>query len=91
VTPPPSANPSRPGRKRTRDSSDPEEAQAEKRRRNNIAAAKCRQKKLDRIDELELLLAEVQRERDELRVRLTQRDEELRVYKELVMGKARRE
>ena len=77
ATPSMSPPPSRPGRKRARDQSDPEESQAEKRRRNNIAAAKCRQKKLDRITELEMMLADVHKERDDLK-----RSEERRVGKE---------
>jgi len=70
---------------------DGDDTQADKRRRNNIAAAKCRQKKLDRISELEEILAGMQQERDELKVKLTKRDEELRVYKELLLEKRLRE
>lgn len=59
--------------------------QVEKRRRNNIAAAKCRQKKLDRITELENTLAEIQKERDDLKLQLAKREEEIRVYRDIVL------
>jgi len=51
------------GRKRA--SSPETETHADKRRRNNVAAAKYRQKKLDRISELEQALKDVSKERDE--------------------------
>lgn len=85
-SPGPAPAPVRPGRKRKLGIPEDDE-HIEKRRRNNIAAAKCRQKKLDRISLLEEALAEMQKERDDLRILLTKREEEIRVYKEIVMEK----
>jgi beta-glucosidase len=85
-TPPPPPPAASSHRKRARDEAE-DDVQKEKRRRNNIAAAKCRQKKLDRIAELEEQLAEVKSERDALRLLLAQRDEEIRVRRELVQDK----
>lgn len=56
----------------------------EKRRRNNLAAAKYRQKKVDRISELEGALAGVEKERDELRLQLARRDAELDVMRRMM-------
>ncbi|GME55577.1 hypothetical protein GTA08_BOTSDO03523 [Neofusicoccum parvum] len=56
----------------------------EKRRRNNLAAAKYRQKKVDRISELEGALADVEKERDELRLQLARRDAELDVMRRMM-------
>ncbi|KAF2460242.1 hypothetical protein BDY21DRAFT_270847, partial [Lineolata rhizophorae] len=49
----------------------------EKRQRNTLAARKYRQKRLDRIAELERALEDVSRERDDLRVQLARRDAEV--------------
>jgi hypothetical protein len=51
-------------------------ALALKRRRNNVAARKYRQKKIDRINELELELEGVKKERDEFRIRLARQEAE---------------
>ncbi|KAI6374394.1 hypothetical protein MCOR25_003183 [Pyricularia grisea] len=81
------------GRKRTRDAqaTPPEENEdeilADKRRRNNAAAAKYRQKKVDRISELEDCVAEISKERDDLKLQLAKRDEEIRILREMLMGK----
>lgn len=81
------------GRKRSREQStgddgdDGDAALADKRRRNNAAAAKYRQKKLDRISELEEAVAEVSKERDELKLQLARRDEEIRILREMLMAK----
>jgi phage-related minor tail protein len=101
-TPPKSAEPAEPvepshraplpsenKRKRSLPEAEDSSTQAEKRRRNNIAAAKCRQKKLDRITELEKALAEVQQERDNLKLQLAKREEEIRVYRDLVLERKR--
>jgi hypothetical protein len=56
---------------------------AEKRHRNNVAARKYRQKRIDRIEELELALAKMTRERDELKVQLAKRDGEVDLLKEM--------
>jgi hypothetical protein len=45
-----------------------------KRQRNNIAAKKYRQKKVDRIQELEEEVAKIKEERDELRIRLAREE-----------------
>lgn len=55
----------------------------DRRRRNNIAAAKYRQKKVDRIAELEAALAEVSQERDDLKLRLVKQDAEIEVLRRL--------
>ncbi|KAL8403295.1 hypothetical protein RB594_008519 [Gaeumannomyces avenae] len=80
------------GRKRSREQSTADEddddvALADKRRRNNAAAAKYRQKKLDRISELEEVVADVSKERDELKLQLARRDEEIRILREMLMAK----
>jgi hypothetical protein len=87
-----SVNPT--GKKRSRERSTSEEgddnsdeALADKRRRNNAAAAKYRQKKLDRIAELEETVAEVTKEKDELKLQLARRDEEIRILREMLMAK----
>jgi hypothetical protein len=77
-------------RKRASEESEEGAAQAEKRRRNNIAAAKCRQKKLDRISELEEALAAIQKERDDLKLQLAKREEEIRVYRDIVLERGDR-
>jgi len=76
---------SKPGRKRA--SSPETEPQADKRRRNNAAAAKYRQKKLDRISELELALEQVSKERDELKLQMAKRDAEVELLNRLLAGK----
>ena len=60
---------------------------AEKRRRNNIAAAKYRQKKVDRIEELEGQLQTVINERDELKIALAKRDAEVELLRRMLEGK----
>ncbi|KAI0395635.1 hypothetical protein F5Y17DRAFT_474170 [Xylariaceae sp. FL0594] len=47
-----------------------------KRQRNNIAARKYRQKRIDRISELELELDGVKQERDDLKIRLARQEAE---------------
>ncbi|KAI0593168.1 hypothetical protein F4775DRAFT_579226 [Biscogniauxia sp. FL1348] len=47
-----------------------------KRQRNNVAARKHRQKRIDRINELEAELQEVKDERDDLRIRLARQEAE---------------
>ncbi|TLS25329.1 hypothetical protein PpBr36_07757 [Pyricularia pennisetigena] len=80
------------GRKRTRDAQatpegNEDEILADKRRRNNAAAAKYRQKKVDRISELEDCVAEISKERDDLKLQLAKRDEEIRILREMLLGK----
>ncbi|KAI2611778.1 uncharacterized protein GGS25DRAFT_484060 [Hypoxylon fragiforme] len=47
-----------------------------KRQRNNVAARKYRQKRIDRINELEGELKDVKQERDDLRLRLARQEAE---------------
>ncbi|KAI3316464.1 hypothetical protein HD806DRAFT_485082 [Xylariaceae sp. AK1471] len=47
-----------------------------KRQRNNVAARKYRQKRIDRISELESELDEVKLERDDLKIRLARQEAE---------------
>ncbi|KAK6347892.1 hypothetical protein TWF718_005712 [Orbilia javanica] len=61
----------------------------DKRFRNNLAAKKYRQKKVDRISELEMALADMTRERDELRLLLARKEAEGQVLREVMAkGKA---
>ncbi|KAK0726845.1 hypothetical protein B0T26DRAFT_617127, partial [Lasiosphaeria miniovina] len=55
-----------------------------KRQRNNVAAKKYRQKKLDRIQELEEEVDEVKRERDELRISLARKEAETAALREML-------
>lgn len=59
-----------------------------KRQRNNIAARKYRQKKIDRISELEAELKEMKDDRDDLRVRLARQEAEVAALKSLFKIKA---
>lgn len=74
----------RPGRKRSHDPSDDDPDVVLKRARNNVAAKKYRQKKIDRISELETEVAEVKTERDELRVQLARFEAETTALRELL-------
>lgn len=55
-----------------------------KRQRNTIAARKYRQKRLDRIQELEDALESVTRERDDLKLRLARQEAETAALKEMM-------
>jgi hypothetical protein len=55
-----------------------------KRQRNNVAARKYRQKKIDRISELELELKGVKDDRDDLRVRLARQEAEAAALRSLL-------
>lgn len=59
-----------------------------KRQRNNVAARKYRQKKIDRISELEDELKEVKDERDDLRIRLARQEAEVAALKSMFKLKA---
>ncbi|KAK4169774.1 hypothetical protein QBC43DRAFT_351897 [Cladorrhinum sp. PSN259] len=99
-TPTPSASSSvvkpkgRPGRKPTKKrprSSSPDEADEEdnpdvieKRQRNNLAAKRYRQKKVDRIEELEGEVKEVSKERDELKLDVARKDAEIKALREML-------
>jgi hypothetical protein len=59
-----------------------------RRERNTIAARKYRQKKFDRIDELEKLLEAALQERDDLKLRLARQEAETDALKRVMeMGK----
>lgn len=58
-----------------------------KRQRNNVAAKKYRQKKIDRIQELEEVVDEVKRERDELKIRLARQEAETEALREMLKMK----
>ncbi|KAI0413992.1 hypothetical protein F5X98DRAFT_263421 [Xylaria grammica] len=63
-----------------------------KRQRNNVAARKYRQKRIDRINELESELDEVKQERDDLKLRLARQEAEaaaLRTMLQMKSGEAR--
>ncbi|KXX80327.1 CCAAT/enhancer-binding protein epsilon [Madurella mycetomatis] len=55
-----------------------------RRQRNNIAAKRYRQKKIDRIQELEDEVAQVKEERDELRIRLARQEAEVAALREML-------
>ncbi|KAI9668247.1 MAG: hypothetical protein M1821_001067 [Bathelium mastoideum] len=79
----PTANPSK-----KRALSPGTEAQADRRRRNNAAAAKYRQKKVDRIAELEQALEEAAKEKDSLKLQLAEKNGEVEVLRRLLSQKA---
>lgn len=72
-----------------RKASDPEEDPDVilKRQRNNIAARKYRQKRIDRIDELEAEVEEIKKERDDLRLRLARQEAETAALKLMLQMK----
>jgi predicted nucleic acid-binding Zn-ribbon protein len=58
-----------------------------RRQRNNLAAKRYRQKKIDRIEELEGEVEAVKRERDELRIRLARQEAEVAALREMLQMK----
>ncbi|TLD39338.1 gaf domain nucleotide-binding [Venturia nashicola] len=56
----------------------------EKRQRNNVAARKYRQKRIDRIEELEAALSRVTKERDDLRIKAARSDAEIQLLKDML-------
>ncbi|KAF5552350.1 GAF domain-containing protein [Fusarium napiforme] len=73
-------------RKRKSSPEDEESAVTLKRQRNTLAARKYRQKRLDRISELEEALAAMTNERDDMRLQLARREAEVDALREM-MGK----
>ncbi|KPM37229.1 hypothetical protein AK830_g9330 [Neonectria ditissima] len=75
--------------KRKADSSPEDEAAAAnvKRQRNTMAARKYRQKRLDRIAELEQALANMTGDRDDLRLKLVRREAEVDALREMLGSK----
>lgn len=55
-----------------------------RRQRNNLAAKRYRQKKIDRIEELEEQVKEVTQERDELRIKLARQEAEVAALREML-------
>ncbi|KAK3337615.1 hypothetical protein B0T19DRAFT_79641 [Cercophora scortea] len=89
--PPPASAPKKRGRPPTKRVSpsgeggdDDDQDTLVKRQRNNIAAKKYRQKKVDRIEQLEAELDEVKGERDELRIRLARQEAETSALREML-------
>jgi TolA-binding protein len=63
----------------------------DRRQRNNLAAKRYRQKKIDRIQELEEQVKEVTRERDDLRIRLARQEAEVAALREMLKLQSKRE
>jgi len=84
--PSPSSSSSSSSSSRKRKSSPEEEdsAVALKRQRNTLAARKYRQKRLDRISELEEALAAMTNERDDMRLQLARREAEVDALREML-------
>lgn len=55
-----------------------------RRQRNNVAAKRYRQKKIDRIEELEDQVKEVTQERDDLRIRVARQEAEVAALREML-------
>ncbi|KAL2891946.1 bZIP transcription factor [Ceratocystis lukuohia] len=66
------------------DEDNEDEAAVVRRQKNTLAARKYRQKRLDRIKELEDALAEVTGDRDDLRIRLARQEAETKALKALM-------
>ncbi|KAI1084826.1 hypothetical protein F5B20DRAFT_523409 [Whalleya microplaca] len=60
-----------------------------KRERNNVAARKYRQKRIDRISELETELKDVKEERDDLRLRLARQEAETAALRSMLQLNSR--
>ncbi|KAK7977849.1 capsule-associated protein CAP1 [Apiospora saccharicola] len=73
---------------RKRASSPVDSNTALKRQRNNVAAKKYRQKKIDRITELEMELKGVKDERDDLKIRLARQEAEASALRSMLRMKA---
>ncbi|KAH8834918.1 hypothetical protein DL96DRAFT_1675134 [Flagelloscypha sp. PMI_526] len=92
VRPPPPHPPSHrhapyPKQRPTQETSSPPSSDEEKqlrRARNTVAARKYRQKRIDRIAELEAALAAVTKERDDLKLELSRKDAEVGILKEVL-------
>ncbi|OLN86554.1 hypothetical protein CCHL11_08520 [Colletotrichum chlorophyti] len=61
-----------------------------RRQRNTIAARKYRQKKFDRIAELEKMLEDMTKERDDLRIRLARQEAETEALKNIMRTDSKR-
>ncbi|KAL2148274.1 hypothetical protein VTH82DRAFT_2422 [Thermothelomyces myriococcoides] len=56
----------------------------DRRYRNNLAAKRYRQKKIDRIEQLEKEVSDLKQERDELRIRLARQEAEVAALREML-------
>lgn len=56
----------------------------DRRYRNNLAAKRYRQKKIDRIQELEAEVRKVTEERDDLKIRLARQEAEIAALREML-------
>lgn len=86
ASPPPGNSRAGAGRASKRDAEDPDVVV--KRQRNTIAARKYRQKRLDRIQELEDALKAVTGERDELKLQLARQEAETAALREMMQMKS---
>lgn len=68
-------------------SKDSDPTVALKRQRNTLAARKYRQKRIDRITELEGEVDQLKSERDELRIKLARQEAETAALKEMLRAK----
>lgn len=75
------------GGKRKSSPEDEDSNVAIKRQRNTLAARKYRQKRLDRITELEDALAAMKDERDDMRIQLARREAEVDALREMLAKK----
>lgn len=66
---------------------DDKEDPANKRQRNTMAARRYRQRRVDRLADLERRLEEMTSERDDLRVRLARREAEVGALREVLAAK----
>ncbi|UPK90470.1 hypothetical protein LCI18_001405 [Fusarium solani-melongenae] len=73
--------------KRKSSPEDESDAVALKRQRNTLAARKYRQKRLDRISELEEALAAMTSERDDMRLQLARREAQVDALREMLSKK----
>jgi len=84
LDPLPSRSSSSSSPKRSHQGPEVEEDRLLKRQRNNVAARKYRQKKVDRIKELEEEVDHVKQERDDLRIRLARQEAETAALREML-------
>lgn len=84
TTPPSAPAPKSDAGSRKRPREDEDSDAAIKRHRNTLAARKYRQKRLDRIKELEDALEEMTRDRDDLRIKLARQEAETEALKSMM-------
>ncbi|KAI0972821.1 hypothetical protein F4678DRAFT_478095 [Xylaria arbuscula] len=86
--PTPSYDPAQPTSSGKRRSPPVDHVTALKRQRNNVAARKYRQKRIDRINELEAELDEMKQERDDLKIRLARQEAETAALRTMLQMKS---